>query len=144
MQLTTHKSQDGMLLQQCTRGLHSWLWDIVTLNLRMLQDIRTSPRERDAKSVLSKSRDYAASIALLSVLQKPGIRTWRIETPDLAPESSFLRSKSTSPTRSVRAGIPGSISLLQTRSFHIITIFQLFEIAAINGSVFASLLNRCK
>lgn len=77
------------------------------MNLRMLQDIRTRPREWEAKAVLSKQRDYATSIVLLSVLQKPGIGTRRIETPDLALESSFLHSKSTSPTGPVRTGILG-------------------------------------
>jgi hypothetical protein len=39
--------------------------------------------------------DCASSIALLPVLQKSGIGIPRIETPDLAPEFSYLRGKST-------------------------------------------------
>jgi hypothetical protein len=73
----------------------------------MLQDIRTSPGDWEAKAVLSKSRDYTASNALLPELQKSGLVTRRIETRDLAPELGFLRSKSTLSADSVRNGILG-------------------------------------
>jgi hypothetical protein len=92
----------------------------------MLQDIRTSPRERQAKAVLNKSRIYTTSIALLPVLQKSGIGTWRIETLDLAPEFSFFTQQINIAGRARRSGILGFISLFTNTVFSYYYHFSTF------------------
>ncbi|MHC4112219.1 MAG: hypothetical protein ACYSUY_14195 [Planctomycetota bacterium] len=94
----------------------------------MLQDIRTSPRERQVKAVLSKSKIYATSIALLPVLQKSGIGTWRIETPDLAPEFSFFTQQINIAGRARRSGILGFISLVKHGLFVLLPFFNFLRL----------------
>jgi hypothetical protein len=83
-------------------------------------------RERETKAVLSKSRDCAVSIALLPVLQKPGIGIRRIETPDLAPEFSlFTRQINTADTPGANRDFRLALALTH-KVFPIIMIFELF------------------